>query len=305
MNSTPLAVTIAPPMLSAPVLVKPLACSSSIAADRHLPGDVAGVDVHRHQLAERRRRARNLVLGVPEPADRAAPRADPPVAFLAAAPILAELHPRHLADVHHVGEHQAARGVVGQAVPVAAAERAREGDHRAVEPGRRVDALGVHLVRRPQLLAEGGVLRREGVEVLRRVEVDAAERRRLQRERLRRPRLLARHGALGHRPLLHPEDRRAGHAVEDEEQRHLGQDGDGRDRLAVAAHVDERRRRRQVEVPQVVVDQLVVPLQRAGGHVERDDRVAVEVLALAIAAVVVGGRRSERHVERGRARRRW
>ena len=30
MNSTPLAVTIAPPMLSAPVLVKPLACSSSI-----------------------------------------------------------------------------------------------------------------------------------------------------------------------------------------------------------------------------------------------------------------------------------
>ena len=40
-----------------------------------------------------------------------------------------------------------------------------------------------------------------------------------------------------------------------------------------------------------------MPLQLAGRRVERDDRVAVEVRALAIAAVVVGRRRADRRVD--------
>ena len=54
------------------------------------------------------------------------------------------------------------------------------------------------------------------------------------------------------------------------------------------------RRRRQVPVPDVVVHELLEPLQRAGRGIERDQAVAVEVLALAIAAVEVGGGRSGR-----------
>ena len=141
------------------------------------------------------------------------------------------------------------------------------------------------------------MLGREGVEVLRRIERVARQRRRLQRKRLRRPGLLARHAALRHRPFFDAEDRLAGDAIEDEHQRHLRHHRDRGHRLAVALDVDQRRRRRHVVVPDVVMHQLLVPFQLAGRRVERDDGVAVQVRALAIAAVVVGRRRTDRRVD--------
>ena len=80
-------------------------------------------------------------------------------------------------------------------------------------------------------------------------------------------------------------------------QRHLRHHRDGGRRLAVALDVDERRRRRHVVVPDVVVHQLLMPLQLAGRRIERDDRVAVEIRAIAIGAVVVGRRRTDRRVD--------
>src|SRR4030095_13391644 len=68
-------------------------------------------------------------------------------------------------------------------------------------------------------------------------------------------------------------------------------------RAAVALDVDERRRGRHVVIPQIVMHELVVPLQRAGRRVERDDGVAVQIGAFAIAAVVVGRRRAERRID--------
>ena len=45
------------------------------------------------------------------------------------------------------------------------------------------------------------------------------------------------------------------------------------------------------------MNELSIPLQRPRRRVERDDGVAVQVCALAVAAVVVGGRRADRRVD--------
>ena len=89
----------------------------------------------------------------------------------------------------------------------------------------------------------------------------ARQRRRLQRERLRRRRLLAGHRALRHRTLLHAEHRLAGDAIEDEQQAHLGDLRDGRNRSCRRCiDVDQRRRRAEVVVPDVVMHELLMPL---------------------------------------------
>ena len=104
--------------------------------------------------------------------------------------------------------------------------RARERHHGSLDAGRRERSVGVHRVGGPQLLAVGRVLGRQRVEVLRRIERVAGKRRRLDGKRLRRPRRLAGHVALRHRTLFDAEDRLAGDAIEDEDERHLGHDGD-------------------------------------------------------------------------------
>ncbi len=70
---------------------------------------------------------------------------------------------------------------------------------------------------------------------------------------------LARHVGLADRPLLDRPDRLAVRAIEDEDERLLRDLGDGLDRLAVDGDVDQDRRGREVVVPDVVMDQLVVP----------------------------------------------
>ena len=59
------AVVMPPPRLGAPVSLMPFAMSSGILAERNAPRDVAGVRVHRNQLAPRRLRAAVLVLPRP------------------------------------------------------------------------------------------------------------------------------------------------------------------------------------------------------------------------------------------------
>ena len=125
----------------------------------------------------------------------------------------------------------------------------------------------------------------------------ARQRRRLERERLRRRRLLAGHRALRHRPLFHAEHRLAGHAIEDEQQPHLGDLRDRGNRLAVLDDVDQRRRRAEVVVPDVVMHELLVPLALAGRDVDGDERVAVEVVAGMRDADVVAADNRDRDVD--------
>src|SRR5881628_1002223 len=102
-----------------------------------MPRNVAGVDIHGVELTERRRRARDFRLWIPEPTDDPAPwRAADPRAGAAAIGSLHHL--RDLTQVHHVGEHEAERRFVRHTVPVAAANRAREIHHRSLGPWRRV-----------------------------------------------------------------------------------------------------------------------------------------------------------------------
>ena len=52
-------------------------------------------------------------------------------------------------------------------------------------------------------------------------------------------------------------------------------------RLALEHRVDEHRRLLRVPVPQIVRRELIVPAQLSGFRVEREDRIRVEVVALA------------------------
>ena len=155
----------------------------------------------------------------------------------------------------------------------------------------------LHLV--PQRAAGLGV---GGRGVFRRDEIvprhaDARERPGLLRDRLRRRIPLARHVRLCLRTFIDAVHRRAGLAVQDEHEAGLADLRERGNRPAVLPDVDQTRRGRQVVVPHLVADVLEVPLQLAGQRVERDGRVAEQVVAGPIAAVVVHARTADRHVD--------
>ena len=115
---------------------------------------------------------------------------------------------------------------------------------------------------------------------------------------------LERHFALRHRPLLDAVDRLAGHAIEQEQQSDLVDRGHGGNGPAALLHVDQRRRAGQIGVPDVVMHDLEVPQVLAGVRVGRDEAGAEQVVARAVAAVLVDRRRAERHVDDAALRRR-
>jgi hypothetical protein len=90
------------------------------------------------------------------------------------------------------------------------------------------------------------------------------------------------------------EQRRAGCAIEHEDEGGLGRLHDRIDRRSVALHRDQHRRRGQVVVPQVVVDGLEVPDALASRGAQRHHRIGEEVGAGTIGAVEVGARRTDR-----------
>ena len=114
------------------------------------------------------------------------------------------------------------------------------------------------------------------------------KRRRIGRERLRRPRLLAGNVARRDGPLLDRPDRLAGHAIEDVEESGLARLRDDVDELPVVPDGRQLRRGGVVVVPEIVVDHLEMPEALARARVERDERGAEQVRADA------GRRRSSR-----------
>ena len=108
--------------------------------------------------------------------------------------------------------------------------------------------------------------------------------------RLRLGQLLARHLRLRHRLLLDGPEGLAGRAVEGVGEGLLGDLHHRGDVLPVHGHVHEDGRGGGVVVPDVVMDQLVVPRPLPGLHVQRDQAGAEQVVAGAEAAVeVLGG----------------
>src|SRR5262249_50171661 len=69
---------------------------------------------------------------------------------------------------------------------------------------------------------------------------------------------------------------------------------DGLDALTAVAHVDQSGRAGKVVIPDVVMRRLEMPDAFASGRIQRQDAVAEQIRSLAIAAVVIEGRRSGR-----------
>ena len=82
----------------------------------------------------------------------------------------------------------------------------------------------------------------------------------------------------GDRTLFDRPHRLSGDAIEHVEQRLLRRLRERLDRAAVDGDVDQDRRARDVQVPDAVVHELVVPLALAGREIDGDDAFAEEVL---------------------------
>jgi hypothetical protein len=83
-----------------------------------------------------------------------------------------------------------------------------------------------------------------------------------------------------------------GPLVEDDDVAHFRGLRDGVPQLTLVPHPDKIRRARNVVVPNVVMDHLVMPDAFAGVGAEREDAIAEEILADAIAAPVIIARRT-------------
>lgn len=104
------------------------------------------------------------------------------------------------------------------------------------------------------------------------------DRRRLYREGLRRPGALSRHRALRDRPLLDWEERVSGEPIQDVHEARLRDLRHRRDLLSAAANRHQDRRVRQIVIPDVVVDDLVVPEPLPGIRVQREDGIGEQIL---------------------------
>ena len=129
----------------------------------------------------------------------------------------------------------------------------------------------------------------------------AIERRRLGRKGLRRRRPLA--GRIGrwHRPLFDRPDRLTVGPIEDERERLLRHLHDGLDSPAVNRDVRKDWRCRQIVVPEVVVNDLVVPDSLAGGASDAHQGVRKQIVSETVPAAYVIGRAREREIGKPRA----
>ena len=121
------------------------------------------------------------------------------------------------------------------------------------------------------------------------------------RERLRLGGALAVERRRRHLAILDRKERLARLALEDVDVSGLRDLRDRVDRAPVARHRDERRRRGEVAVPEVVLHRLEMPDALARPRVEREQRVGEQVVADAVRAVEVERRRAGRGEDDRRA----
>src|SRR5262249_8184634 len=118
--------------------------------------------------------------------------------------------------------------------------------------------------------------------------------RRFHRTRLRRPGLLTVEVALGYGRFLDIEQRLARYAIEYKREAGLGYLSYRWDKAPVAPYFDQIGLRGNIVIPEVVMHCLKMPDPLARRGVERDQGIAEQPRALAIAPIVVGRRRGQR-----------
>ena len=141
----------------------------------------------------------------------------------------------------------------------------------------------VDLLTGPGVLRRG-VLRGHDIFLL---ETGARQGRRLQWERLRGRIPLSGHIARRNRTLLDTEYRFAGFTVEDEHPALLSNLCECWNRLSVLFDVDQNRRGRQVRIPQIVMNGLEMPFVLSGFRIDGDHRIAKQVVAFSVSAIIV------------------
>ena len=253
-------------------------------AERNLPGDVAAAHVVGGHARPGRLRDRQIEGAVKRrhpghEVERGAVRVGPS---------------QRDQDRRREGGHVEPAGVriEGAAGPARAALEARHGD-RAALAGRRVDRPV--LVRGQDAFRLGANLGRE-VDHVGNLHALAVERRRPGGEGLGGRGLLAGDAGLGDLELL---DRPHGFsrlAVEDVEERLLARQHRRLHRALADHDVAQHGRRGEVVVPEAVVNGLEVPAAFARLAVDRDQALREQVVAAAVAAVPVVGRRAGRQV---------
>ena len=211
-------------------------------------------------------------------------------------------HARELSELVRVDEQVAELRIERRAAPVHAAVIAGKLQAQPLVAARQIRPADLHAFH--QLPARGLELRRHRRDVRRRHRHARRAARGLSGNGCVFAGALERHFARRHRTLLDAVDRLAGDAIEQEQQARLVDHGHGRNRPAALLDVDQRRRAPTVRVPDVVVHDLEVPEVLAGVRVGRDEAGAEEIVAGAIAAVLIDRRRAERHVDDAALRRR-
>ena len=280
-------------------------------SQRDIPGDVARGGVHGDQVAPGGLVARPGGLAAAQRAAAGFRRClVPPEARQRAvdtvAPVVAGIDgiffdPAEAAFVHRVHEDVAQIGVGRRAAPVGAADGTGEDNGRRCAASGFAKSIGgigpvipetaAFLVYPPTELRVlfVGVLRADDVV---RGEIDLGDGGRFYRDRLGRRGPFTRRVALGHRMLLDTKHGLPGLTIQDIHVAGFSGQCQDRHRLAVDLHVQQARRRGQVEVPEVVVNGLVVPAALAGADIQRHDGVAEQVVPGAVAAVIVRGPRA-------------
>ena len=115
------------------------------------------------------------------------------------------------------------------------------------------------------------------------------ERRRLGWKRLGLRQFFARNDGSRHWQFFDRPDRFAGFPIKGVDQALLGRLHDDRGRSLICHHIQQYWRRRRVEIPDVMVHQLIMPGPFASAGMESDQGCAVEVVAGMVATIVVDG----------------
>ena len=195
-------------------------------------------------------------------------------------------HPRHLVAVHI----QHAVGISRRTAPFRAAIEAWKED-RAFATGRKKRRVRTNLREAFKHLPMG--FGREVCDVIVSEEL-ARERRGFGRNRLRGPGGFALEVGHRHRHFANRKERFAGLTVEGKYMPRLRDLRDGVDPCSTLRHRQQIRRCGQIAIPQVVMDELLMPHALPRLRIERDKTVRKEVLPDAIASPEVERRRAGR-----------
>ena len=109
--------------------------------------------------------------------------------------------------------------------------------------------------------------------------------------------MFARDSTLWHRAFFHIKNRLAGSSVETENESCFGALQYRRNDFSIVPQVNEGGLGGQIVIPDIVVNELLIPGNGSGFGIQRDERVCVEVVALPFATVEIRACGTGRYID--------